>query len=298
MKWKNLKSFAIAMLLLLNIIVGVLVGIRYTDENYYDRETIENMTALLGESDIVLAPQALSEKIVRLYTLRGTYAEEKTVQALTLISGTAPVYDGEKYLCRTENAVYTHDGMREFSYIRGDIPTLDAAGAVVPANEARERENAGRAVSEFLFFDEIFPTGGKYKAELVCREILYSPSGGFFAARLYMRVAGSDTDNEITAYLRDGAVIGIQGKLPFAFPTESLRAQETGILTVLLSEKEFIDSQRAAGTAKGILVLSHISYSYITWFDMKNTVCFTPVCELHYTNGDCSRYDMITGERL
>lgn len=298
MKWKNLKSFAIAMLILLNTVAGILVYIRYTEENYYDRETIENMTALLDESDIVLAPQALSEKITRLYVLAGAYSEEKTAQALTGISGAAPVYDGEKYVCHVGNSVYTHDGMREFSYMRTDIPAPDATGAVSPANAARESENARRAVKEFLHFGELFPTGGKYKADLVCREILYSPSGGFFAARLYLEIAGAYTDNEIVAYLRGDTVIGISGKLPFAFPSESIKAQETGILTALLSEKAFIDSQRAAGTAKGILVLSHISYSYITWFDMKNTVYFTPVCELHYTNGDCSRYDMITGERL
>ena len=66
MKWKNLKSFAIAVLLVLNVLFGILAYIRYTDENYYDKELTENMTALLSESDIVLAGNALSDKIVKL----------------------------------------------------------------------------------------------------------------------------------------------------------------------------------------------------------------------------------------
>ncbi len=129
MKWKNLKSFAIAVLLVLNVIFGILVYIRYTDENYYDKELIENMTTLLSESDIVLAGNALSDKIVKLNTLVGTVSAAKTADALALMSGASPESGGESLVCRSGNAVYSHDGKNTFSYRRSDISEPDATGA-------------------------------------------------------------------------------------------------------------------------------------------------------------------------
>ena len=108
MKWKNLKSFAIAVLLVLNAVFGVLVYIRYTDENYYDKELIENMTTLLSESDIALAGNALSDKIVKLNVLVGTVSAAKTAEALTLMSGAAPESESDALVCRAGNAVYSH----------------------------------------------------------------------------------------------------------------------------------------------------------------------------------------------
>ena len=294
MKWKNLLNFAIAVLLLLNAVFGVFVYIRYMDENYYDKEIIENMTALLSRSDIVLEQKALSDKIAKLYTLRGTVSREKTAEALKYMSGTAAESDGDMLICRTENAVYTHDGIKAFSYRRSDIPEPDATGAVSVSNAERAGERAASAVWEFLSLGKLLSGSGKYKCELICRDILYSPSGGFFAAKLTMRIGGLDTDNTLTVYIRDETPLFIEGDLLLAMPEQALAAEEIGVLTVLLDEKAYVD----ALPEKKTRILSRISYSYIIWFDMKDNFYFTPICELCYESGEISRYDMITGERL
>lgn len=294
MKWKNLKSFAIAVLLVLNVLFGILVYIRYTDENYYDKELTENMTALLSESDIVLAGNALSDKIVKLNALVGTVSAAKTADALTLISGASPESEGEALVCRAGNAVYSHDGKSAFSYKRSDISEPDATGAVSVANAEEEGRRAADAVWKFLSLDKIFTGEGKYKSKLVCRDIRYSLSGGFFAAELALCMGGFETDNILTAYLRDGVPLMIEGSLPLSAPDGAMAVQEIGMLTVLLDEKAYVDTL----PVKKKRILSQISYSYITWFDMNGKFYFTPICELRYESGELSRYDMITGERL
>lgn len=294
MKWKNLKSFAIAVLLVLNVVFGILVYIRYTDENYYDKELIENMTTLLSESDIVLAGNALSDKIVKLNALVGTVSAAKTADALALMSGTSPESGGDALVCRTGNAVYSHDGKNAFSYRRSDISEPDATGAVSVANAEEEGRRAADAVWKFLSLDKIFTGEGKYKSKLICRDIRYSLSGGFFAAELALCIGGLETDNVLTAYLRDGVPLMIEGSLPLSVPESAMAVQEIGVLTVLLDEKAYVDTLPVKKTR----ILSQISYSYITWFDMNGKFYFTPICELRYESGELSRYDMITGERL
>lgn len=294
MNWKNLKSFAIAVLLVLNAVFGILVYVRYIDENYYDKELTENMTALLAESDIVLARNALSAKIVKLNALMASSSPETVMNALELMSGASPEREGDAYVCHVGDAVYSHDGERDFSYKRKASDSLDAIGAVSVANAEEEGKRAAAAVWKFLSLDRVLSSDGKYKSGFICRDIRYSPSGSFFAAELVLAIGEFETDNVLTVYLRDDAPLMIEGKLPLAEPEGLGAVQEIGLFTVLLDEKEYVDTL----SVKKTRILSQISYSYITWYDMNGKFYFTPTCELRYESGELSHYDMITGERL
>ena len=52
MSWKNLKTFAIVVLLIMNVFFGMEVYSQYTSMNYYSEKEINSVTELLSERAI------------------------------------------------------------------------------------------------------------------------------------------------------------------------------------------------------------------------------------------------------
>ena len=65
MSWKNLKTFAIVVLLIMNVFFGTEVYRQYKRMNYYSEKEINSVTELLSESGIYVNEDILRAKSYR-----------------------------------------------------------------------------------------------------------------------------------------------------------------------------------------------------------------------------------------
>ena len=62
MSWKSLKTLALIILMLLNIVFGISVAVRYAAVNYYSSDEKKLAEELLAESGITVPQSILSAK--------------------------------------------------------------------------------------------------------------------------------------------------------------------------------------------------------------------------------------------
>ena len=98
MSWKNLKTFAIVVLLIMNVFFGTEVYRQYKRMNYYSEKEINSVTELLSESGIYVNEDILRAKKLSIPAYMRTSSDVELLSALRLFGnvsrrafGQAPV---------------------------------------------------------------------------------------------------------------------------------------------------------------------------------------------------------------
>lgn len=291
MSWKQIKTLALVFLLLLDAVLAGLVWSRYRQKNYYDGETVRNVSALLEKSAIYLDTSVLSEKIVSYPVLTGSASWADYREALGRMAG-ADVRETEKGLeCAGKTGIYRLDTGHLFSYeAYGFVPAAEPYTVAVTDAETIGAEAAER-LSAFLLTDD--RTDVRYAIRFSCREVAYSVSGGYYIATMILMAGGLPTDSVLRVCFGEDAFLSAEGNfLPFA-PMRSLKPDAKDLPTILLQEKAYRDAEEE----KRVRRIVGVEYAYAVYYDMKDSFYLTPVCRLCFEDGTAAEYDMMTGER-
>ena len=84
MSWKRLSTFALAVLIVANIVFTVLVITEYEKNNYYDQSSIDEMTELLSKSNISLSAGVIPKKRTDMRVYKASVSKRAFEEAVIL----------------------------------------------------------------------------------------------------------------------------------------------------------------------------------------------------------------------
>ncbi len=301
MSWKNLKTFAIVVLLIMNVFFGTEVYRRYKKMNYYSEKEISSVTELLSESGISVGEDILRARKVSAPAYMRASEEAEFLSALRLFGNVSR--DGEKYTVSGDCGKWNFGSDGSFEYRAADdapMPVSVMESGTVSAVFMIDRytEKLEAAMKSAICFDDINSLSANKGAK---------PSH----AELYRLYTDRDTGNYIAMFLQytgriqtsqafyllvneSGEVLSGEGSISLLLPDEKLKTDCVDLLTVLFDEKRWADVYLSSGTA-GRLSLSELYYSYDIYRTGEGLEYYVPTVNLIYSDGTVHSYNMIDG---
>lgn len=296
MSWKHLSSFAIAVLIVANVVFMILVVSEYGRNHYYDQSILEELEELLSESGIAISDGALPKKRADMRVYKSNVNDDGFFAAVSAFVGGKPEKTDGGYFFDGADGRYDVGEDFSFMYTRGGYEGEDGRSIAVSDKNAAER--ARKAVVAFLNLRQIWDTQDnkqaikqpEYKVEKL---IVYSGTGAL-GAHIAEYFDGYKTGNYIDATVQGTDVMEASGKMMFILPGVSYKAKNTDVFGVMISEKRRVD---ALGAGEQYTVVS-VEYSLELCFDVFGTAYLMPVISVGYSNGASFTYDVISGERI
>lgn len=296
MSWKHLSSFAIAVLIIANVVFTILVVSEYEKNHYYDQSSIAELEELLAGSGIVISDGVLPKKRTDMRVYKSNVNDDGFYAAVSAFVGDKPEKEDGGYYFDGTDGRYDVSEDFSFEYTRGGYE--GEAGRSIAVSDKNAAERAGKAVAEFMSFNKIWNIQEnkqaikqpEYKVEKL---IVYSGTGAL-GAHIAEYFDGYKTGNYIDATVLGSEVMEASGKITFILPEVSFKAKNTDVFGVMISEKRRID---ALGTGEKYTVVS-VGYSLDLCFDVFGAAYLMPVCTVSYSDGTAFTYDVISGERI
>ena len=295
MSWKHLSSFAIAVLIVANIVFTVLVVSEYGKNHYYDQGSLEELEELLAESNISISDGVLPKKRTDMRVYKSNVKSDGFYSAVSaFVGGKLEKIDGGYY--------YIDDGRydvgEDFSFTYTREGYEGEAGRSIAVGDKNAAERARKAVVDFMDIQKIRNTQEnkqaikqtEYKVEKL---VVYSGTGAL-GAHIAEYFDGYKTGNYIDATVQGTEVMEASGKMMFILPEVSYKAKNTDVFGVMISEKRRVD---ALGTGEQYTIVS-VEYSLELCFDVFGTAYLMPVIIVGYSDGTSFTYDVISGERF
>lgn len=281
MNWKSLKKFAIAVLLVMDIVFFFCVAERHYAVSYYDSALIDSAVTVFASSGISVDRSLLEQKKPKLAVYTGEI-EEKAFAAVAASLGTETSFLGKDFAV---------------SYAESeDVPmpsALLAEGIWMALPEGAEKERAFLMAQAFLeTHGLIAESAQRYRYDVVCTEAFVL--GGQTVVRLRQRLDGMLLEDGLDLYISEGRVKSAEGVFALLAPRSKKSTENEGVMSILFSEKAYIDA--LAEEERGEYTVSDISYSYGLYFDAEGTFYLIPLCKVSYQNGEVRIYNFVSGK--
>ena len=303
MNWKNLKAFALVLLLLADIFFLAAILKRNRAAKEYDDALVSEAIAVFRESGLIVEKSLLRERVSSFPSYTGVYDRgAKTALRASLEEADFSVYETLGGLsCRgaTDTLTVNHDFTFSYSVDGGSRGTPSVLYADAKANgnligDSAERKALKEAAEDF--FDRIGLMPPKRAQYAITLEDAYR-DGNMILIRVCQTVRGRKTQNFSYLLYSADVVWAADGTFAPSAASEKTSAACVGLLDLLFSEKRYFDQQAKEGKPDYHLLAS-VEYEYKLYFDAAGGFYFLPVCRLTYLNGEQHLYQCITGERL
>ena len=289
MSWRNLKIFALAVLIVINAVFMWLVSTQYSAIGKYTDEEIDNVVKILENNNIHIQKSIIDKE------KKSPSAYEGKIDINKLISIWDDVYSNVSYelnvisgRSREGNVSINNDMLFTFvSLIRPGKYTFDKELFERVGNEAEGYLESFRTA---VFGDKFFE---KVKVHLVCTG-KYTDENGFEYVR-FQQVYNGYVVNEgdINCVFIGGKMIYAEGLLIALEPNKMLSTDCVDILSVLVKENGRVsnDSSEERTITRIVNGVSYVK-------NVKDSYYLVPTYRLIYSDETESVYDAITGDYL
>lgn len=306
MSWKKLKTFAIAILILMDAIFLFLILQRRESAMRYEESLIDSATEIFRESELYVDRAFLSEKRVSLPVYMGMSDPSAMLFSPIVLALEKAGYDiqdepGGIYCKNAVGEFYFGDDFGFYYAEKGryDRPSdlLSTQRYIRLTEENAYRQSSMRIVNTFLekyaFLSE---RTARYGYEIAYTDV-YS-SGVNYIVTLSQSIRGVPVHEKICVMVSGGRVVSADGIFATFAPSERVKAETVDIMNVLFEEKAHLDALYREGGSFSYtpMVLSDISYSYAAYFDTQGQFYFVPLCTVKYANGEARTYNCVSGK--
>lgn len=308
MSWKNLKTFATVVLIIMNIFFGAAVNRQYKRAHYYSESEIASVGKLMAESGIYIEESYLRAKKASLPVYKRAYREGATEEAVREIFGSADADNG-KYVAKTANGTYCFFGDGGFEYRCNE--EVELPRQVIDSGRVRQififdeyTEKLESAMKKAMPIEKINSLPQNRKAEKTDARLyrLFVTDDGCYAAMFLQYIGGVQSSNAFYMLTdASGSIVSGEGDFSLLLPTEKLRADCADLLTVLFDEKRWADEyfslqrQKDPAAKKTQLTLSMLYYSYDKYLSADGAEFYVPVINLVYSDGTVNSYNLTDG---
>lgn len=290
MSWKNLRLFAVIILLLANAALFAAVYTDYVNKNYYNENDIYEMRILLRSAGIEMDIDAMSSKRVDPSVHFTEYTADDVKLAVSVLSGGDVTYESGEYIAYGNGGRYvvSSDLSLEFS-----VDGYEPHSYISSIYEAKTVRKIQGVFEKFLNVKKISRAFGKRDSasQSYIADTLFIDNNNVYYATFYEYIDGIKTSNKIDAAISDGMVIYASGTFSLIPPTRIYSADTLDFMTFLVFEKRYFESVETERAP----VLENISCEYERYTDMFGALYLIPVCRISYSDGMLRTYDMITG---
>lgn len=301
MSWKNLKTFAIAVLLVMNVFFGTEVYRQYKRMNYYSEKEISSVTELLSESGIYVSGDILSAKKTSTPAYMRTRTEGELLSALRLFGNVSR--DGEKYTVSDGYKTWTFGSDGSFEYRAAEDVLMPvsliesgAVSAVFMIDDYAERLEG--TMERLICFSDISSLPANKGAKPSHAELyrLYTDRDTGHCVAMFLQYTDKMQTSQAFYLLIDenGEVLSGEGSISLLLPNEKLKTDCVDLFTVLFDEKRWADSYFSS-VGSGMLSLSELYYSYDVYRLSNGAEYYVPIVNLIYSDGTVHSYNMIDG---
>lgn len=296
MSWKHLSSFAIAVLIVANVVFTMLVVSEYERNHYYDQSSIAELEELLADSGIVISDGVLPKKRTDMRVYKSSIKSDGLLSAVSAFVGSTPdrIRDGYYY----SDSDGRYDVYDDFSFAFTREGYEGETGRSIAVSDKNAAERARKAVVAFMNFSKIWDAQenkpAKRQPEYKVEKLVVYSGTGALGARVAEYIDGYKTGNYIDATVQGAEVMEASGKIMFILPDRSFKSKNTDIFGVMINEKRRVD---ALGTGETYTV-SSVEYTLELCFDVFGAAYLMPVVSVGYSDGTIFTYDVISGERI
>ncbi len=303
MSWKQLRTFAIAILSVMNAFFLFLVIQRNYRATHYERSLISSAVEVLQQSEIYVSEELLAGEIVSLPVYTGTTRAEKLheLAVVSALSEMGYTITDEPGGIRCGNAVGEFFFGDDFSFTYSERGRYDRASDLLATEryillteERSYKESALRVVMNFL--EKYAFISGSESYAFSYSEV-YS-SGVNYIVTLSQSIDGVPIHGNICVMVSGGRVVSADGIFATELPTSSEKAETVDILNILFAEKSYVDEAYRAGGSFSYTprVISEVVYSYAVYFDASGAFYLIPLCEVCYIGGESRTYNCVSGK--
>lgn len=301
MSWKNLKTFAIIVLLIMNVFFGTEVYRQYKRMNYYSEKEISSVTELLSESGIYVNEDILRAKKLSIPAYMRTSSDVELLSALRLFGNVSR--SGEKYIVSNGYKTWSFGNDGSFEYRSAENVSMPVSliesgtvSAVFMIDEYTERLEA--AMNGIICFDNINALPANKGAKPSHAELyrLYTDRDTGYYVAMFLQYTDKMQTSQAFYLLIDenGEVLSGEGSISLLLPNEKLKTDCVDLLTVFFDEKRWADAYFSSGKT-GRLLLSELYYSYDIYRLSDGSEYYVPTVNLIYSDGTVHSYNMIDG---
>ena len=292
MNWKNVKIFMIALLVIADIFLAVTLILQKND-TLYNKESIEDIQALLAESGI-----EVDEKFLDLKTTSGeiyvadmsdyqSYISKKFMK--NSISETFATPDGVKFFSEEGDGLEIKN-VFEISFSRASFSLPESGGNKVES--ASELKKIRKQISELLFSES-----EREDYSVLLEEA--TKYGNVTVAKLKQTINGKNIENSsLICCTKDEKLMYLSGKWCF-MPTDSKNsAHLLDSVNILFIEKSDIDENTAEGEAKKTRKIKNMelcSWAFVT--KDNSGISFIPSWHIEWEDGESSFYNALDGKK-
>ncbi len=307
MSWKQLKTLAIAILVLMNGIFLFLISQRNHSASYYDEDLIDSALEVFHQSEMYVDRAFLSEKKPTFPVYSGVVPTGANMRSLSVVktiekAGFSLLEEsgGVRLTGKTAEFYFADDFEFHF-FERGayERPSdLLRSGRYVSLSEEDDAYEKALSASMAFFTqygflsDEAERLG--YGIEL--REVFFS--GSEQIVTFSQTIQGVLIHEEITLLVLGGKVAAADGVFASVMPASEESAELCDPLALLFLEKAYLDDRFRAegGFAYTPMVLKALRYSYAVYFDAEGAFYLVPICEISYHGGESRTYNCVSGQ--
>lgn len=298
MRWKNLKNFAIVLILFVDLVFAFFIVRRSNAMLYYDASLIDSAIRIFEADGIYVARTWLEARKEMPAVYTGTVAKNLFTNLKNEM-----VYAG--YLTSKDAGGLYFSGKKGDFFFGNDFvfsyqaKGIDAVPSEVLASEGytlfsdeTEREEAFRLGMDFLdrymfsYFD-----AEKFQYSSSCAKLYRSETG--LILHLFQSVDGMPFEEGLYFLIVNGEVVAADGIFAVLFPEEKKTGENVGLINIFFAEKAYLDA--IGKDANAAYIVSDISYSYGLYFDADSTYYLIPLCKITYQSGETRTYNFISG---
>ncbi len=306
MSWKQLKSLAIAVLIVMDAVFLFLVLQRNYLATHYDRALADSAIEVYRQSELYVDRSILSDRIVSLpvytgITESGRLRELPVVKKITEMGYKLTDEPGG---IRCENAVGEFYFAEDFGFYyrekgRYDRPSdlLATERYILLTEERGYKESALRVVQNFLEKYNFLSADGTHYGYDISYSDVYS-SGVNYIVTLSQSIEGIPVHGDICVMVSGGRVVSADGVFATEAPVNREKAETVDLLNIFFAEKAALDEAYRAGGSFSYTphVVSSVSYSYAVYFDAERNFYLVPLCEVKYVGGERRVYNCVSGK--
>lgn len=293
MHWKDLKTFAIAVLLVVDAVFVFCICEHWYAEMYYRKNLIDSALSVFEESGLYVDRSFLEKKKERPPVYDGALESENLSESLERLGGSLQREEKGIHVSREDGAFFFG---YDFSFSYRSEEGLELPSELLHTkNWTLLTGGEQEAVCEYIsvdFLQSLLPVNGKYQYTPECLAVY--GSGEESIAVLILRFGKMKTENRILCRVSEGKIVSADGTLFTAFPNERKKAENIGLCNLLFEEKAYIDALDES-ERKPSYTVTDVSYSYSVYFD-ENAFYFIPLCRITYADGESRTYNFISGE--
>ena len=297
MSWKNLKTLALVILIVLNVVFGVSVSVRYATVNYYSAEEKKLTKAILAESGITLPSSILSAKKRKLSAYSRNLSADELKETIGYL-----YYD--KLTALNENVIekfdVTPEGKMELLYagemLPSEIMNSSVMSEVIRIDEYKDKyEDAANRFFNVKRIAKARANRGALKTELSLYRLMRAAESDISIAVFTQSFGGMTGSGKLYVAFREESVISCEGELALLLPDVEMKTENADLVDLLFKEKRYFDSIGGVETRK--MTVSGIYYGYMQYFD-GGIAYYVPVCNILYSDGTLHGYFLTNGEKI